>query len=110
MKKKIDFEDLLKRQEDSANKLKEIQFGEDPYFMICVLDHWNAPDPNAIFLDLGTLANHTEGHIIYQDINPRDGDLDDAVTWLQYHDGLYFDSFFFETDCYEPENSHGCDG
>ncbi|MCE2507490.1 MAG: hypothetical protein J4F36_13705 [Nitrosopumilaceae archaeon] len=44
MKKKIDFEDLLKRQEDSANKLKEIQFGEDPYFMICVLDHWNAPD------------------------------------------------------------------
>ena len=73
------------------------------------------PDPywvgkNAIFLDLGMLANHTEGHISYQDINPRDGDLDDAVAWLQYHDGLYFGSFFFETDCYEPENSRGCDG
>ena len=73
------------------------------------------PDPdrvgkNAVFLDVGTLVNYTEGHIAYQDINTRDGDLDDAIAWLQYHDGLYFGSFFFETDCYEPENSRGCDG
>ncbi len=35
----------MKNYSQTNNKLKEIQFGEDPYFMICVLDHWNAPDP-----------------------------------------------------------------
>jgi len=65
---------------------------------------------DAVFLTTDTLANHTKGYVNFQDINLRDGDLDDAVAWLQYHDGLLFGAFSFETNCYEPEDAHGCDG